>query len=320
MNDYVRNHYVYETTNLINGKKYIGKRSCKCEIEHDKYLGSGKYLVNAIKKYGKDNFSKEILQVCENEKMALEWEKVYIEQVKAYDNNMYYNLSMGGEGYKSCEVKKMWEDNKHREFMISMIKGKWKDEDYLLKMKNRNGRTEEQILRHGEIMKRKWRSSEYREKMKRHSYRGENHARASKIVLLNNREVFGCIKYASEKFKISQSKISNNCLNNIKYIVNGITNEKLVFSYYDDYLKMNDDHINEILDGIENEKITRKRGYGGVRKRVILMNNGMQFESITSAAKFIGLKSESKITDVCKGKKKSAGKINGEKAIWKYIG
>ena len=29
------NHYVYEITNLANGMKYIGKRTCKCNIEDD---------------------------------------------------------------------------------------------------------------------------------------------------------------------------------------------------------------------------------------------------------------------------------------------
>lgn len=60
-------HYVYEITNNINGKKYIGKRSCKCSIEDDKYMGSGKLLNLAKKKYGIDNFSKKILKVCSNE-------------------------------------------------------------------------------------------------------------------------------------------------------------------------------------------------------------------------------------------------------------
>lgn len=52
-------HYVYEITNNINGKKYIGKRSCHCPIEEDKYMGSGTLLLKAIDKYGIDNFSKK---------------------------------------------------------------------------------------------------------------------------------------------------------------------------------------------------------------------------------------------------------------------
>ena len=54
------NHYVYEITNLINGMKYIGKRSCKCNIEDDRYMGSSFIVKNAIKKYGIENFKKEI--------------------------------------------------------------------------------------------------------------------------------------------------------------------------------------------------------------------------------------------------------------------
>lgn len=317
------NHYVYETTNLINGKKYIGKRSCKCEIENDKYLGSGKYLMNAVNKYGKYNFNKEILQICENEQMALEWEKVYIEQVKAYDNKMYYNIAMGGEGYKSIEVKKMWEDEEHRKFMVDMLKSKWKDEEYLFKMKNRKGRSVEQIKMHGSIMKEKWSSSEYRDKMKKHNYRGGNHKRASKIVLLNTGEIFECIKYASDKLNIPQSKISNNCLKKIMYIELKDKKEDIIFVYYKDYLNMSKKDIEMAINNIETVKANRWKNRslkktGGFKKKVVLLNNGIEFESITSAAKFIGLKSESKITDVCRGRSYSAGKINGEKAIWKY--
>lgn len=46
-------HYTYITTNLINGKQYIGDRSCNCLPNKDSYIGSGINLLNAKKKYGK---------------------------------------------------------------------------------------------------------------------------------------------------------------------------------------------------------------------------------------------------------------------------
>ena len=42
------NHYVYKITNLVNDKKYIGKRSCHCSIEKDDYMGSGKELLKDL--------------------------------------------------------------------------------------------------------------------------------------------------------------------------------------------------------------------------------------------------------------------------------
>ena len=50
-------HYIYKTTNLITKKYYIGKHSSK-NIETDTYLGSGKLLNRAIKKYGRHNFTR----------------------------------------------------------------------------------------------------------------------------------------------------------------------------------------------------------------------------------------------------------------------
>ena len=92
------NHYVYEITNLINGKKYIGKRSCKCPIEKDKYMGSGVAITRSIKKYGKDNFTKKIIEVCSSEKDAFEREKFWISYYNAVNDRMYYNIKDGGEG------------------------------------------------------------------------------------------------------------------------------------------------------------------------------------------------------------------------------
>ncbi|MBV4427146.1 hypothetical protein [Clostridium tyrobutyricum] len=42
------NHYVYEITNNINNKKYIGKRTCDCPIEKDKYMGSGVLIIRPM--------------------------------------------------------------------------------------------------------------------------------------------------------------------------------------------------------------------------------------------------------------------------------
>ena len=73
------NYYIYEITNKINGKKYIGKHSTN--NLNDKYMGSGNILIEAIKKYGIENFSKTILCVCSNEAEAYEVEKKEIEKV-----------------------------------------------------------------------------------------------------------------------------------------------------------------------------------------------------------------------------------------------
>lgn len=83
---------IYKTTNLINGKIYIGKD----KNNNQNYYGSGKILKLAIKKYGKENFSKEILEKCDDEKNWLVREVYWIEKYNSIKEG--YNIAIGGNG------------------------------------------------------------------------------------------------------------------------------------------------------------------------------------------------------------------------------
>lgn len=89
--------YIYKTTNLINGKIYIGRHSAN--NINNSYLGSGTKFRNAVKKYGKNNFSKEILEICLpcNYHIAIR-ERYYIKLYNSTNIDIGYNLTSGGEG------------------------------------------------------------------------------------------------------------------------------------------------------------------------------------------------------------------------------
>jgi hypothetical protein len=86
--------YIYKTTNKITGQYYIGKHVGN----NPGYLGSGVYLKAAIKKYGKENFEKVILQECASKKELDLAEKKWIAEYGAVQDFQSYNLAEGGEG------------------------------------------------------------------------------------------------------------------------------------------------------------------------------------------------------------------------------
>lgn len=88
-------HIIYKITNSINGKFYIGKHSTN-NIE-DNYLGSSKILYRAIKKYGKENFTKEILDIFYTEQEALDKESELVNETFVNRKDTY-NLTLGGSG------------------------------------------------------------------------------------------------------------------------------------------------------------------------------------------------------------------------------
>jgi hypothetical protein len=98
-------HFIYKTTNLVNGKFYYGKHST--DNINDGYLGSGTLLKKAIQKYDKSNFSREILCFCDSESDVYELEELVVTQVEV-DDPMCYNLIPGGYIGPRLEGENHW--------------------------------------------------------------------------------------------------------------------------------------------------------------------------------------------------------------------
>ena len=89
--------YIYKITNNINGKIYIGKHIDRSETGFDNYMGSGIIIKNAQKKYGINNFTKEILEECSKENVN-EREIFWINELQSTKSKIGYNVTKGGEG------------------------------------------------------------------------------------------------------------------------------------------------------------------------------------------------------------------------------
>lgn len=87
--------FIYKTTNTINGKIYVGQS----KYNDPKYLGSGFFLKEAIEKYGKENFSKIIIEECDSREIANEREKFWIRELSSKNREIGYNIADGGSSF-----------------------------------------------------------------------------------------------------------------------------------------------------------------------------------------------------------------------------
>lgn len=138
-------NFIYITTNNLNGKRYVG--SHEGEID-DSYLGSGKFLLRTIKKYGRENFQRQILEICDKEKNLLLEEK-YINELNTLQPNGY-NISPKGGHQSNHSIS----ESTKEKMSISKIGKKRKpfSEDHKRKIGEGN---KGKIVKHSEEAKRK---------------------------------------------------------------------------------------------------------------------------------------------------------------------
>lgn len=123
-NESKKYHYIYKTTNLLNGKFYIGMHSAK--ILNDNYLGSGKRLRYSIRKYGIQNFKLEILEIYPNRSSLTLREKKLVNDSLLSDP-MCMNLRKGGTGGFSHEQQVINSKKGHKKFFELMQDFEWKN-------------------------------------------------------------------------------------------------------------------------------------------------------------------------------------------------
>lgn len=86
---------IYLTENIFNKKIYIGSDTKNKGFGDPNYLGSGVLLLKAVEKYGKENFRKKTLHICNSLEELREKETYYIRKFSSNNRKIGYNISDG---------------------------------------------------------------------------------------------------------------------------------------------------------------------------------------------------------------------------------
>lgn len=164
--------FIYITTNHVNNKKYIGKKKYDKKSAWKSYLGSGIILKKAIEKYGRENFSKEIIEECYSKEELNEREIYWINYYNAVKSEDFYNISSGGDGGNNFAGYNKEQRKEYSKKLSESLKALGT---------HKLGR------------------------------KGKDNVNAKPVILLNTMEVFPSSREAGEKYNVNKQYIKNAC-------------------------------------------------------------------------------------------------------------
>nr|DAZ35297.1 MAG TPA: intron associated endonuclease [Caudoviricetes sp.] len=285
-----RNFVVYKHTSP-SGKVYIGITCQDIQARWKNGYGytNNKHFYNAINKYGWDNIEHEILFNNLTEEEAKLMEQMYIALYDSNNPNNGYNRTLGGDGakgiYFTAETrKKMSISAKNRtykpspEHLIEYNLKRWENEDEHIKQSNR---TKEYWMNNRNQIINSMKKTFATEENK------QKRGNATKKLWLEN-------EYREKRIKNLKARWDND---EYKEKMSNIFKQKF-----------NSDKYKEKM-----EKIWESR-----KEKFVLLNNRKIFKGLQECKEYVHLKSASSIVLCCQNKRCSAGKYNGENAVWVY--
>lgn len=290
---------IYKITSNDTGKCYIGQSidiSTRWQQHMYKalYRNDNNKFYNAVRKYGINNFTFEVIELCEKNQTILdERERYWIEYYDSYNNG--YNSTKGGRTqswtYNPETIKKMWDDG----FTTGKIKEILGCSSSLINERLQGYHDFNNSTSHQ-------RSCGFHRELPLSQKQLQYFGKATEV---HQYSLFGeyiasypTIDAAAQALNVKYPQAIGRCLRE---------KEKNYTAYGYQWSK---------------EKVDKMPMAPHPRGKIVhCITTDMYFLSAPEAAKWANLKSSSNITDCCNGKVKSAGKhpITGEKLQWEYI-
>lgn len=312
---------IYKIENMINHKIYVGQSQDihKRFMRHKNDLNSNRsfnsHLQRSWNKYGENNFSFEILEVCNIDDLDCR-EMFWIEKLDAYRNG--YNMTVGGGG---CRGFKMSEEA--REKIKKALTGVKKSESARINLR---------------LAQKKW-----------HLYHINNSS--IKVVCLNTKEIFDNSVIAAKAHNISTPGLIRRCCNGEIYSTGILNNERLVWVDYNQFIQMNDEEISKKIyiannwrselvvseetckkisdalkgkpksvDAINSVRISLKKWHETHLNprsiKIVCLNTKKVFNNTVEASAEYDISTSHNIRRCCSGELLSCGSYNGQRLVW----